>query len=122
MVRVAIERVKQCLELNQEAPVRSQTPPPARWPSSHGGISIGNLVVRYAHHLPPVLGRISFTINCCKKSVSSVSVLQLPIWLSHKGWQDWIWQGIAKRIVLANAEVLYVECLGPFAVTDSGSI
>ena len=63
MVRVAIERVKQCLVLNQEAPVRSQTPPPARWPSSHGGISIGNLVVRYAHHLPLVLGRISFTIN-----------------------------------------------------------
>ena len=63
MVRVAIERIKDHLELDQEAPARSQTPPPARWPSSDGGISIENLVVRYAQHLRPVLRRINFTIN-----------------------------------------------------------
>src|SRR5258708_32267710 len=62
-VGVGIERIKDYLELDQEAPARSQSPPPARWPSSHGGITIENLVVRYAPHLPPVLRRISFTIN-----------------------------------------------------------
>ncbi|KAF8342804.1 uncharacterized protein EI90DRAFT_3030312 [Cantharellus anzutake] len=63
----SVERIKDYLELDQEAPARCSPPPPARWPSSHGGITFENLVIRYAPHLPPALKGVSFTIHSHEK-------------------------------------------------------
>ncbi|KAF8306061.1 hypothetical protein DL93DRAFT_2150580 [Clavulina sp. PMI_390] len=59
----SVERIKEYLEVPQEAPARVSHPPPAAWPSSSGGIAIENLVIRYAPDLPAVLKGISFAIN-----------------------------------------------------------
>jgi ABC-type multidrug transport system fused ATPase/permease subunit len=59
----AVERIKEYLEVGQEAPARVSNPPPAGWPSSDGGIVVQNLVIRYAVDLPAVLKGISFAIK-----------------------------------------------------------
>lgn len=59
----AVERIKEYLEVDQEAPARVSNPPPAGWPSSDGGIVVENLVIRYAADLPTVLKGISFAIK-----------------------------------------------------------
>lgn len=58
---VALERVKEYLELPQEPPAVVEPRPPAEWPSS-GQIECRDLVLRYAPDLPDVLHNLSFTI------------------------------------------------------------
>ena len=58
------ERVGEYLEVSQEAPlVVDEKRPPAYWPSNTGQLNVENLIIRYAPDLPPVLSRISFTVN-----------------------------------------------------------
>lgn len=59
----AVERIKEYLEVPQEAPARVPNPPPAAWPSSEGGIVVEDLVVRYAPTLPAVLRGITFSVR-----------------------------------------------------------
>lgn len=72
-----MERIKEYLEVTQEAPARVTNPPPAKWPSSEGGIVVENLVIRYASDLPAVLKGITFTINPREK----IGVVSAP---AHK--------------------------------------
>ncbi|VDB88774.1 unnamed protein product [Peniophora sp. CBMAI 1063] len=58
---VALERVKEYLELPQESPAIVEPRPPTDWPSS-GRIECRNLVLRYAPELPDVLHNLSFSI------------------------------------------------------------
>ncbi|KZV72757.1 ATP-binding cassette transporter [Peniophora sp. CONT] len=58
---VALERVKEYLELPQESPAIVEPRPPADWPSS-GRIECRDLVLRYAPDLPDVLHDLSFNI------------------------------------------------------------
>lgn len=58
-----MERIKEYLEVPQEAPARVPNPPPAAWPSSEGGIVVENLVVRYAPTLPAILRGITFSVR-----------------------------------------------------------
>lgn len=59
----AVERIKEYVEVAQEAPARVSNPPPAHWPSSEGGIVVENLLVRYAPSLPAVLKGITFSVK-----------------------------------------------------------
>ncbi|KAG8934657.1 hypothetical protein FRC02_009484 [Tulasnella sp. 418] len=59
----SIERIGEYLQVEQEAPAKSATPPPAYWPSSSGGIAVEDLVIKYAPHLPQVLKGVSFEIK-----------------------------------------------------------
>lgn len=82
---IAVERIGEYLDVEQEAAAVSVKPPPAYWPSSSGGISVEvrvshayacfalfsslgdmlsqDLVIKYGPHLPPVLKGISFTVR-----------------------------------------------------------
>lgn len=60
----SIERVKEYIEIEQEAPEKvARHPVPAAWPSSEGGIQVRNLSVRYDQDLPEVLHSISFDVK-----------------------------------------------------------
>jgi ABC-type multidrug transport system fused ATPase/permease subunit len=60
----SIERVKEYIEVEQEAPEKVEGHPvPAAWPSSEGGIQVKNLSVRYDKDLPEVLHSISFDVK-----------------------------------------------------------
>lgn len=74
----AVERIKEYLEVGQEAPARVSSPPPAGWPSSDGGIVVKNLVIRYAADLPAVLKGISFAIKPREK-IGVVRWLAIPL-------------------------------------------
>ena len=58
---VALERVKEYLELPQEPPAIVEPRPPTDWPSA-GRIECRDLVLRYAPELPDVLHNLTFTI------------------------------------------------------------
>lgn len=84
----AVERIKEYLEVSQEAPARVANPPPAGWPSSEGGIVVENLVIRYAADLPAVLKGITFAIKPREKigvvrqlviSLNCFEVLIVPV-------------------------------------------
>ncbi|KAE8542519.1 hypothetical protein D1P53_001298 [Cryptococcus gattii VGV] len=59
---VAIERLKEFTELQQEAPEYVEPRPAASWPE-HGFIKVENLVIKYAPDLPSVLHNISFEVS-----------------------------------------------------------
>ncbi|THH08344.1 hypothetical protein EW145_g2759 [Phellinidium pouzarii] len=60
----SIERIGEYLQAPQEAPaVVDERRPPAYWPSSSGQLIIEDLTVRYSPDLPPVLNRITFSVN-----------------------------------------------------------
>jgi len=64
----SVERVTEYLHVLQEAPaVIEGSRVPAYWPSSSGKLIVEDLVVKYASHLPPILHRLSFTINPSEK-------------------------------------------------------
>ncbi|KAG8760589.1 hypothetical protein FRC14_002591 [Serendipita sp. 396] len=63
---VAVERVKEFSELEQEPPEFLEPRPPASWPSS-GSIEVEGLSVRYAPELPDVLHDLTFSINSGEK-------------------------------------------------------
>ncbi|KAG8808267.1 hypothetical protein FRC17_004027, partial [Serendipita sp. 399] len=63
---VAVERVKEFSELEQEPPEFVEPRPPASWPSS-GSIEVENLSVRYAPELPDVLHDLNFSIDSGEK-------------------------------------------------------
>jgi len=59
----SVERVKEYLEIEQEAPgIVEGKQPPAAWPTS-GAIQVRNLVVRYTPNLPPVLNQLTFSVS-----------------------------------------------------------
>jgi hypothetical protein len=93
-----VERIKEYLELDQEAPAKVARPPPARWPCSDGGIDVENLVVRYAPHLPAVLKGISFSIRPHEKVgvvriLSDISEYFDLMWGAIEGWKNGFWKG-----------------------------
>ncbi|KAJ7477234.1 multidrug resistance-associated ABC transporter [Mycena galericulata] len=59
---VALERVNEYCEIDQEPPEFIEPRPPASWPAA-GAIECQDLVVRYAPELPAVLHNLTFTIN-----------------------------------------------------------
>ncbi|KAJ7122930.1 multidrug resistance-associated ABC transporter [Mycena epipterygia] len=59
---VALERVNEYCEVEQEPPEFIEPRPPASWPSE-GAIRCQNLVIRYAPELPAVLHNLTFNIN-----------------------------------------------------------
>lgn len=89
---LAVERIKEYLEVPQEAPARVAKPPPAGWPSSSGGIAVENLVIRYAPDLPAVLKGISFTIRPQEKigvvSFKSSSNDTDELKRNHRRWDE----------------------------------
>lgn len=58
---VALERIKEYSEVEQEAPEFVEPRPPASWPA-HGAIHVEDLVIRYAPDLPDVLHGITFAV------------------------------------------------------------
>ncbi|GMK55034.1 hypothetical protein CspeluHIS016_0200900 [Cutaneotrichosporon spelunceum] len=58
---VALERIKEYSDVDQEAPEFVDPRPPASWPAN-GAIQVDNLVIRYAPDLPDVLHGISFSV------------------------------------------------------------
>lgn len=69
----SIERVKEYIEVEQEAPEKVKNHPlPAAWPSSGGGIQVRDLSLRYDKDLPEVLHSISFDVRKSEK-VSAVN-------------------------------------------------
>lgn len=64
----SIERIKEYIEVEQEAPEKiAGHPIPAAWPSSEGDIQVRDLSVRYDADLPEVLHSISFDVKRCEK-------------------------------------------------------
>lgn len=60
----SVERIKEYLDVPQEAPaVIPGSRPPAYWPSSSGGLVVEDLTVRYVADMPPVLTKLSFHVN-----------------------------------------------------------
>ncbi|KAL7425146.1 hypothetical protein Q5752_000834 [Cryptotrichosporon argae] len=59
---VALERIKEYSELQQEAAEFVEPRPPASWPHE-GAIDVQNLVIRYAPDLPNVLHGLSFSVK-----------------------------------------------------------
>lgn len=59
---VALERIKEYSEIDQEAPEFVEPRPAASWPAE-GAIDVENLVIRYAPDLPDVLHSISFAVK-----------------------------------------------------------
>lgn len=63
-----MERVKEYLDVPQEAPaIVEKSRPPAYWPSSNGEVVVENLVVKYAPDLPPAIRNLSFSIKPSEK-------------------------------------------------------
>ncbi|KZV87123.1 multidrug resistance-associated ABC transporter [Exidia glandulosa HHB12029] len=58
---VAVERVKEFSEIEQEPPEFIEPRPPASWPSE-GAIAVEDLSIRYANDLPNVLHELNFDI------------------------------------------------------------
>ena len=59
-----MERIVEYLDLPQEPPaIIESNRPPAYWPSSAGGVSVENLVLKYSPELEPVLRGVSFEIK-----------------------------------------------------------
>ena len=96
----AVERIKEYLQLDQEAPAKVARPPPAGWPSSGGGIDVENLVVRYAPHLPAVLKGISFSIRPHEKvgivRDLFISVGILDSIVPFEGRTNGLWEGASR--------------------------
>ncbi|KIJ32692.1 hypothetical protein M422DRAFT_52742 [Sphaerobolus stellatus SS14] len=64
----SVDRVAEYLDVPEEAPlIIPDRRPPAYWPSNTGGLSVENLVMRYADDLPPVLKDLSFDIKPSEK-------------------------------------------------------
>ncbi|KAJ7638358.1 multidrug resistance-associated ABC transporter [Roridomyces roridus] len=63
---VALERVNEYCEIDQEPPEFMEPRPPPSWPSA-GAIQCQDLVVRYAPELPAVLHGLTFNINAGEK-------------------------------------------------------
>lgn len=60
----SVERIKEYIEIKQEAPeIVERRRVPAAWPSSGGRMEVRNLSVRYDDDLPEVLHSISFDVN-----------------------------------------------------------
>lgn len=60
----SVERLSEYLEVPQEAPaIIEGKRPPAYWPSSHSGITVEDLWVRYSEMSPDVLRGLSFEIK-----------------------------------------------------------
>lgn len=58
----SVERVKEYLEVEQEAAsIIEETQPPANWPS-HGGLDFVNYTTRYRADLAPVLSSVTFKV------------------------------------------------------------
>lgn len=76
LTMVAVERIKQFSETSpSERKSVSETHPPAAWPQA-GEISVQDLSVRYAAHLPDALGAVSFHVKrSCPESSLSVAPL-----------------------------------------------
>ncbi|KAL4802401.1 hypothetical protein BDV18DRAFT_147428 [Aspergillus unguis] len=63
----SVERVKEYLEVEQEAPpVIADSRPPANWPS-HGAVEFASYSTRYRPDLDPVLREVSFTVQSGEK-------------------------------------------------------
>ncbi len=63
----AVERIKEYLDVEQEAePVIEKTRPAANWPSE-GSVEFSNYTTRYRPDLEPVLRNVSFKINPLEK-------------------------------------------------------
>ncbi|KAF8331910.1 uncharacterized protein EI90DRAFT_3154324 [Cantharellus anzutake] len=64
----SVERVSEYMDLPSEPPaILESNRPPAYWPSSTGGVSVENLVLKYSPELDPVLKNISFEIRPTEK-------------------------------------------------------
>ena len=63
---VAVERVKEYSEIEQEAAEFVEPRPPASWPS-RGEVQVTKLYVRYSPELPDVLHDITFSIQAGAK-------------------------------------------------------
>ncbi|KAK4048522.1 hypothetical protein OIV83_004690 [Microbotryomycetes sp. JL201] len=59
----AVERVTELLDVPQEPPQVTDVRPPAYWPSDANGISVENLIIKYAESLPAVIKDVSFEIK-----------------------------------------------------------
>ncbi|KZO97554.1 multidrug resistance-associated ABC transporter [Calocera viscosa TUFC12733] len=59
---VALERVNEFSEVDQEAPEFIEPRPPAGWPE-RGNVEVENLVIRYAPELPNVLHGLTFSVK-----------------------------------------------------------
>jgi ABC-type multidrug transport system fused ATPase/permease subunit len=82
----SVERVVEYLNIPQEAPAKIESNPvPAHWPSKDGNIKFENLEIRYSLDLPPVLKKLSFTvqphekIGVCGRTGSGKSTLALSL-------------------------------------------
>ncbi|KAG6899520.1 hypothetical protein C0995_005779, partial [Termitomyces sp. Mi166 len=62
LLQVAVERIKEYCELQQEPPEFIEPRPPASWPSE-GAVECQDLVIRYAPELPDVLHNLNFSIR-----------------------------------------------------------
>lgn len=63
----SVERVKEYLEVEQEAPpVIEWARPPANWPT-HGAVQFASYTTRYRADLDPVLREVSFTVQSGEK-------------------------------------------------------
>lgn len=63
---VAVERIKEFTEIQQEPPEIVEPRPPAGWPSS-GLVEVENLCIRYAPELPRVLHGLNFRVEAGQK-------------------------------------------------------
>ncbi|KZT58208.1 multidrug resistance-associated ABC transporter [Calocera cornea HHB12733] len=59
---VALERINEFSEVDQEPPEFIEPRPPASWPEK-GKVEVDNLVIRYAPELPNVLHGLTFTVQ-----------------------------------------------------------
>ncbi|KAG0185773.1 hypothetical protein DFQ28_008806, partial [Apophysomyces sp. BC1034] len=62
----SVERVVEYMDIEQEAPERTDLRPPTLWPSK-GEIHVENLEVRYATDLEPVLKGLTFSVHAREK-------------------------------------------------------
>ena len=66
----AVERINEYMDLPSEPPaIIEGNRPPAYWPSSEGGVSVENLVLKYSPELEAVLKGVSFDIKVCDSSI-----------------------------------------------------
>lgn len=74
----SVERVKEYLDLPQEAPaIIEKNRPPAYWPSSTGELVVEDLTVKYAPNLPPAIQNLSFSVKPSEKIAVVGDVLRL---------------------------------------------
>jgi ABC-type multidrug transport system fused ATPase/permease subunit len=58
----SVERIKTCLAIEQEAPAKAPSQPPAHWPSE-GLVEFKGYSTRYRPELPDVLKNLTFRVN-----------------------------------------------------------